>query len=338
MYNSRSAVITRTGANTKMSDERIAYYDNAKFILVTLVIIGHFVETFMGQSEAAFAIRFFIYSFHMPCFIFISGLFYNPGRTKVNVIFYFSVFMFMAVCTMIKSALLDHSATINIFSLYLPPWFMLALCAWNILALLLQNVNHKYLIVLFVVLSLLAGYDKSIGDLFAASRIIYFFPFFLAGMAVKPGAFYRMIDKKEYRIISVIFLTAMIITICRGRVFTHFFSPMLSGRNPYEALPSYRNAGFLFRALCYLIQTCTAFAFLCIIPSGRSFFTDRGARTIAAYSIHPVFIGTLTKCLGTNLFLHVITAIVISFALSDEVIFTPFKKAKNAIINYTMDK
>ena len=320
----------------KMSDERIAYYDNAKFILVTLVIIGHFVETLMGQSEAAFAIRFFIYSFHMPCFIFISGLFYNPGRNKVNVIFYFSVFVFMAVCTMIKSALLYHSAAVNIFSISSPPWFMLALCAWNILALLLQNADHKYLIVLFVVLSLLAGYDKGIGDLFAASRIIYFFPFFLAGMAIKAGAFYRMIDKKEYRIISVIFLTAMIITICRGSDFTHFFSPMLSGRNPYEALSSHCNAGFLFRALCYLIQTCTAFAFFCIIPSRRSLFTDPGARTIAAYSIHPVFIGTLTKCLGSNLFLHVITAIVIAFALSGEVIFIPFKKAKNAILKNTI--
>ena len=55
--------------------ERIAYIDLAKFIAITLVCIGHVNSYNWG------GLHHVIYSFHMPLFMFMSGLFF---RVKPN--------------------------------------------------------------------------------------------------------------------------------------------------------------------------------------------------------------------------------------------------------------
>lgn len=53
---------------------RDAYFDNLKFILILLVVVGHLIEPFNGEAAMG-AIYQFIYSFHMPLFIFAAGYF-----------------------------------------------------------------------------------------------------------------------------------------------------------------------------------------------------------------------------------------------------------------------
>ena len=57
--------------------ERVALWDNLKFLLVTCVVIGHFADQFTDVSLIYDSIFLFIYSFHIPLFIFISGIFYK---------------------------------------------------------------------------------------------------------------------------------------------------------------------------------------------------------------------------------------------------------------------
>lgn len=54
-----------------MTSHRSSYWDNAKGILIFLVLIGHFIMTYRPLK----AIFDSIYLFHMPAFLFISGLF-----------------------------------------------------------------------------------------------------------------------------------------------------------------------------------------------------------------------------------------------------------------------
>lgn len=56
---------------------RIDWIDKARFAGIFLVVLGHCISA----KEVEYApIRNFIYSFHMPLFIFISGLLYKPKR------------------------------------------------------------------------------------------------------------------------------------------------------------------------------------------------------------------------------------------------------------------
>lgn len=54
--------------------ERNYLFDNLKFFLIVLVVFGHSLEEISLEHNYAI-IRAWIYSFHMPAFVFISGYF-----------------------------------------------------------------------------------------------------------------------------------------------------------------------------------------------------------------------------------------------------------------------
>lgn len=62
---------------------REPYFDNVKFILILLVVIGHFIEKIIFMDTSFKVIYETIYSFHMPLFIFISGYF-SKNTLKTN--------------------------------------------------------------------------------------------------------------------------------------------------------------------------------------------------------------------------------------------------------------
>ena len=52
--------------------ERVAYLDNARYWVMLLVVIGHVLTQFT-QMDSARGVYVWIYSFHMPFFVLISG-------------------------------------------------------------------------------------------------------------------------------------------------------------------------------------------------------------------------------------------------------------------------
>lgn len=61
-----------------MAKVRLAYFDNIKGVLIILVVIGHLLEPCARLGSvglAGFRVLDFIYMFHMPLFIFLTGLF-----------------------------------------------------------------------------------------------------------------------------------------------------------------------------------------------------------------------------------------------------------------------
>jgi len=57
--------------------ERNSFLDNLKFVLIALVVIGHVWNTYYRYSDSdllrSFAVT--IWLFHIPAFLFVSGLF-----------------------------------------------------------------------------------------------------------------------------------------------------------------------------------------------------------------------------------------------------------------------
>lgn len=63
--------------------KRDLYFDNLKGILISLVVFGHLIENFYFKSKFVEIVYTFIYTFHMPAFIFLSGLFFKPDLKKL---------------------------------------------------------------------------------------------------------------------------------------------------------------------------------------------------------------------------------------------------------------
>lgn len=54
--------------------------DAAKFMLIVFVVFGHMLETDMSFFVNA-RLRAFVYTFHMPAFILLSGYFFRKGAS-----------------------------------------------------------------------------------------------------------------------------------------------------------------------------------------------------------------------------------------------------------------
>ena len=67
--------------------KRVPFWDNARFVAVTLVVIGHGIQRLTGDSDNALIVYLFIYAFHMPAFAMISGYFSKaspPGSRQMK--------------------------------------------------------------------------------------------------------------------------------------------------------------------------------------------------------------------------------------------------------------
>ena len=59
------------------------FIDNLKVILIFLVVFGHLIERYIDTNSTLLGVYMFIYIFHMPLFIYISGyLSKNVNKSK----------------------------------------------------------------------------------------------------------------------------------------------------------------------------------------------------------------------------------------------------------------
>lgn len=59
----------------EMIMERESYFDNIRFGLIILVVLGHAFINHVYISEYVPSFLVFVYSFHMPLFLFVGGYF-----------------------------------------------------------------------------------------------------------------------------------------------------------------------------------------------------------------------------------------------------------------------
>ena len=61
--------------NSSKKTARDSFFDNAKFILIFFVVLGHLIEPYAPTVPFYKTLFVFIYFFHMPAFVLISGYF-----------------------------------------------------------------------------------------------------------------------------------------------------------------------------------------------------------------------------------------------------------------------
>ena len=89
-----------------MSKKRIEYLDVARGIAIILVIIGHIFKDGVLWR--------FIYSFHMPLFIIVSGYFYKNRRLKDEFIILFKKFFLPMIIILFVSFMIAYLSYYNL--------------------------------------------------------------------------------------------------------------------------------------------------------------------------------------------------------------------------------
>ncbi len=167
---------------------RVPIWDNARWVAITLVVVGHAILKLIAESDVAYSVYLFIYAFHVPVFMGVSGYFAKSGppgmrqlkRLLTDIVFPYLIFE--TIWTIIHWLLggdfwLDYSTASWTL------WFLMALAIWRLG--LPYLVLLRYPLLISIVISVGAGYLETIGPAFALSRTLGFLPFFVFGWKLR---------------------------------------------------------------------------------------------------------------------------------------------------------
>ncbi len=290
-----------------MAKERIAIWDNLKGILIFFVVLGHFADLYTGQSKDLQSIYWFIYWFHMPLFIFISGLFSKKAirnRNFKKVFEYIAIFFWMKIVLFIVESLCKGTlVTFTVFYESWIPWFMFALAAFYLITILLQNLDFKYLFCLSVLLACVAGYDDKISTFLVLSRIFVFYPFFLVGYHMKQELVLEKLNKIIWKVFAILsIITCAVIAFAKIEN-VYWIRPLLTGQNPYSTLGEYTPYGGIIRFIYYGVAFVLVFAWIAIAPQKKSFLSTIGSRSLYVYFSHYILIYVLIYLLKIDVWI-----------------------------------
>ena len=163
------------------NDSREYLFDNYKVLLILLVVIGHFIDPCCEQNPYLYELKWAIVAFHMPAFIFVSGYFSKqiPSIKKLIKSLVIPYFTYEIIYYLLYTIVLDKDTGLYFARPKFTLWYLMALFVWRIAAPFVRKIPHH--LALSVIGGLLIGYTQ-LGNFLSIPRIVFFFPFFLAGL------------------------------------------------------------------------------------------------------------------------------------------------------------
>jgi fucose 4-O-acetylase-like acetyltransferase len=277
--------------------KRVPLWDNARWIAITLVVIGHGILPLIAEDDAAYSVYLFIYSFHVAVFVTVSGYFAKSGpptsrslrQVLTDIVFPYVIFE--TIWTVIRWALggewnLDYSTASWTL------WFLIALALWRIA--LPYLVLLRFPLTIAVLISIGAGYTEAIDSTFALSRAFGMFPFFVFGWKLRQiqltgrwldlprGVVWRWRAGAIALFVTVLALMPVAIETWRDLKLRRF---MLYDE-AYVAIGYDEPWSGLIRLVLLGLAMLLSVAFLILMPRGAHWFTPFGAATMYIYLLH----------------------------------------------------
>ena len=268
---------------------RIGCLDSLKWFAIMLVVVGHFLDYGTAYSDSYKSLDIFIYSFHMPLFIFLAGLFDKP-REKFpwdSVVFYIVLGVVLQMVYFCLGSFLGRNPSFNLFSYSGLPWFMFAMAGWKALSYILAGRSTLFIIVLSVALGVIVRYDSNLNyDLFHIGRIIIFFPFYFAGFVMKAESVVSQLKKPVF-IVSSCAAIIVFLAVCFALPdYMYQFRSIFTAHAPYDASPL-KTPGYINQLIAYAIAAVMCISFISVFSRIKCHITETfGKRTLAVYAWH----------------------------------------------------
>ena len=270
---------------------RMPFFDNARLILIFLVVFGHMIQPFATDSQLINSIYAFIYIFHMPMFIMLAG-FFAKGIGKPKYILNLAkklllpYLMFQGLYTVLYFLLGREEWYKGILHPQWAMWFLVSLFCWHILLVLFKRIPAAASILLAVFIGIAAGYVDLSAYGLSLSRTLVFFPFFLAGYFMTKENV-QLIKTKALSIAGIIFMTALFAFIYLFiNVDVTLDTDWLSGAVAYQRLEAEMSGG-LMRLIIYILAVLLIISMIALIPSGDfGWLTKIGEKTLYVYLLH----------------------------------------------------
>ncbi|MFJ9242503.1 acyltransferase family protein [Streptomyces sp. NPDC101776] len=279
---------SKQNEKSELTKPRDAFFDNAKYLAILLVAIGHSWEPLKGGDRVLQGLYLVVYSFHMPAFIVISGYFsrsfdMSPARLKrllTGVALPYILFE-IAYSLFGRYANDDPHQRITLLDPLYLTWFLCALFIWRLTTPIWKLVRHPLPIALGI--AMLASCTPDMTDDFDLQRLAQFLPYFVLGLVLKPEHFV-WVRRRAARVLSVpVFVSALAVgywavpRMNAGWVYHHDSAQEFGA--PWWAGP----VMMLLMFGCSLLLTAGFYSW---VPGRTTWFTALGAGTLYGYLLH----------------------------------------------------
>lgn len=277
------------------SGGRIAFWDNAKWLAMALVVIGHAVQPLALESDASLVVYLLIYAFHMPLFGVVSGYFTTAeptakhfGRVISDLLVPYVIFE--TIWTVVNWLIGGHRA-LDYSSASWTLWFLLALAFFRIALPVIARLRWPLLWV--VVLAVVVGYWDGVDQSFSVARAIGMLPFFTLGWQLRGwGVMDRWFARDSvvgFRVAALgVFAAAIALLALFADTWrdtrARFWFFMDRGYNAMPDGEQWFDGGIRLGVMAITVVLIAA-AFV-LVPRRTTFFTAWGAATMYIYLLH----------------------------------------------------
>ena len=323
--------------------------DTLKGVLITFVVLGHCLLWGGGTSVVAN----WIYLFHMPFFVFISGyLSHSNSHSYWNGVL--AVAESYIVFQILKGFMYGYSPILFITTPASMMWYLFVLIIWRTLYYFWQRITKSvspkivvYLNILVLMmllgLGLAIGMISCIGKTFALSRMLVFAPFFWLGTMVQGKDFISICKKMP------LWLALLIIVSTIGIIVYLTPQNWLNVREIVRCVNCYEHnhqlIGIISRALFYVMALLISISITRIICE-NSILSRIGKDSLKFYLFHGVILWLMSYYhLPWNWWISIIYFILLMTSiylfnmtkLSDFII-RPIHFVKNSLANNNQNK
>lgn len=267
-----------------MPTKRNENIDSLKFCLMALVITGHvFSQSQFVNISGCNVVYRWIYMFHMPLFIFISGYFSRKKDCKHFITTCWNLIEPLILFQIIiRGYEFVSSGTISIRNLLTPwwvLWYLLSLLFWRIMLQVFPNKmleKTKLILISTFAISLAAGFFP-FNRFLSLQRTFAFMPFFFLGYCMRGK---NLFLAPKYRVWSALFLVLT-------TMLPIFFSRYLGDLN--QADPYGNPLNVCSRLLVFGLSVPMSIAFINLCPN-TPLIAKQGKMTMQYYIYHALFI------------------------------------------------
>lgn len=294
---------------------RDPFFDNAKFIAMALVVAGHAIEP-LRDTRTAHALYLFVYMFHMPVFIIVTGYFsrsftFSSGKAR-KLITNLAVpyVIFETAYSVFRWAAGGKDFEISLLAPVWLTWFLMAAFFWRLSTPVWQQLRWPIGIAIFI--ALLSGMNTLPGT-FEMHRTLGLLPFFVIGLKLEPRHFELLRRPACRRAAVAVFAAGLVVAFAvHGRMSIEW----AYWRHGNDYLGVSELTGTAMRIGMLAASLLLSAAFLALAPTRATWFTGLGTATLYAYLLHgfPVKLATYKHWYAAD-WLHTSAGVAVVAAL-----------------------
>ena len=279
----------KCSAESKMHLETVSKprdlgFDNMKGILIYLVVVAHFLNMPDFPSVAGRCLYIFIYLFHMPAFIFISGYFTkNVSKARDTAVKeYLLPYFFLTVVSWLDIYWIHrrYCAELRLFTAPTGCWFLFVLFIYRLL--LKDILKVKAIFPLSIGLGLVSGFSAEFSRKLCLGRIFCFLAFFLAGYYTDAKHIEKV--RKIPKVVSIVLIGAVMV------IAYYFAKTELVPMELFQCRTYYRQNHQLLdcgvRGLYYVVAFIMIGCLINLCTNKRTVWTKIGKNSLSVYMLH----------------------------------------------------